>query len=207
MDWHSISLKDVFSSLKTSKSGLTSIEAKTRLGSYGPNTISIKKEISPISIFINQFKNLLVLLLLFAAFVSFMIAYLDPHESDYIDAILIFAIVIGNALFGFFQEYKAEKTIEALTKMSAPLALVIRDNQEVEIPSEQVVCGDILVITEGDKVAADARIIESFSIHCDESALTGESVPSQKEAGEVSEKTSLAVRSNMLFMNSVITRG
>ncbi|MBU0526956.1 cation-transporting P-type ATPase [Candidatus Micrarchaeota archaeon] len=207
MDWHSISLKAVFSSLKTSKSGLTSTEAKTRLESGGPNTISIKKEISPVSIFINQFKNLLVLLLLFAAFVSFMIAYLDPHESDYIDAILIFAIVIGNALFGFFQEYKAEKTIEALTKMSAPLALVIRDKQEIEIPSEQVVAGDILVITEGDKVAADARVIESFSIHSDESALTGESLPSQKEAGEVAEKTSLAVRSNMLFMNSVITRG
>ncbi len=207
MAWHSISLKEVFSSLKASKSGLTGAEAKKRFESGGPNTISIKKEISPVSIFINQFKNLLVLLLLFAAFVSFMIAYLDPHDGDYIDAILIFAIVIGNAVFGFFQEYKAEKTIEALTKMSAPLALVIRDKKEIEIPSEQVVCGDILVLAEGDKVAADARIIESFSVFCDESALTGESLPSQKQAGEVSEKTSLAVRSNMLFMNSVITRG
>jgi len=161
MNWHSISLKEVFSSLKTSKSGLTSTEAKMRFESHGPNTISIKKEISPVSIFINQFKNLLVLLLLFAAFVSFMIAYLDPHDGDYIDAILIFAIVIGNAAFGFFQEYKAEKTIEALTKMSAPLALVIRDKKEIEIPSDQVVCGDILVIArrQGCSRCKDNRII------------------------------------------------
>ena len=137
MDWHSLQLKEVFSKLKTKKSGISTKEANDRLRKFGPNTIAIKKKISPLAIFINQFRNMLVVLLLLAALVSFAISYTDPHESDFTDAILIFAIVIGNAIFGFAQEYKAEKTIEALTRMSAPLATVLRNGEEREIQSEQ----------------------------------------------------------------------
>lgn len=207
MEWHSLEADEVLSELNTSKKGLKEEDAEKRLEEYGRNSISIKKKISLLKIFLEQFKNMLVLLLMVAAFVSFIIAYLDPHESDYIDAILIATIVIANAVFGFFQEYKAEKTIEALTKMSAPRATVLRNGKEHEIDSELVVPGDVLVLREGDKVAADAVLLESYSISSDESALTGESVPSEKRLGAVKKKTSLAERSNMVFMNSVITRG
>jgi P-type Ca2+ transporter type 2C len=207
MEWHSLETDEVLSELKASKNGLKQGDAEQRLEKHGRNSISIKKKISPLKIFLEQFKNMLVLLLMAAALVSFVIAYLDPHESDYIDAVLIATIVIANAVFGFFQEYKAEKTIEALTKMSAPRATVLRNGKEREIDSELVVPGDILVLREGDKVAADAFLLESYSISSDESALTGESVPSEKMVGAVKKKTSLAERSNMVFMNSAITRG
>ncbi len=207
MKWHSLEIREVLSELKSRENGLTDKEAAVRLEKYGSNTISIKKGISPLKIFIEQFKNMLVLLLLAAALVSFLIAYLEPGEGDYIDAILIAIIVLGNAIFGFFQEYKAEKTIEALTKMSAPRATVVRNGKELDIDSENVVPGDILLIRQGDKVAADCYLLQAFSVSSDESALTGESVPSEKRIGGVKEKTSLAERSNLLFMNSVITRG
>ncbi|VVC02696.1 Copper-exporting P-type ATPase B [Candidatus Bilamarchaeum dharawalense] len=204
---HTAKLEHVFAELQSSNKGLSSKEAADRLAKKGPNTIAIKKEISPLTILINQFKNMLVLLLLFAAIVSFTISILNPKEADFLDAILIFAIVIANALFGFVQEYKAEKSIEALTKMSAPRATVVRDGKEIEIPAEEVVTGDILILEEGDKVAADARLVECFSMYADESMLTGESVPASKKVNTLSEKTPLAERSNMVFMNTIITRG
>ncbi len=205
MDWHSISEKEVFLELKSNQSGISSLEAKRRLLDYGPSTLVIKKEISPLKIFINQFKNMLVILLLFAAVISFLIGLLEG--GDFIDSILIFAIVIANAVFGFFQEYKAERTIEELTKMAAPHATVIRNGKEEEIDSESIVPGDILILREGDKIAADARIIECFSMYCDESMLTGESVPAVKKNGTIKPNLPLAERSNMVYMNTIVTRG
>ncbi len=207
MKWHSLQVKEVISKLNTRKEGLSEREAEKRLEQYGRNIISIQKKISPLKLFIDQFKNLLVMLLLFAAIVSLAIAFLNPEEADYIDAILIFTIVIANAIFGFVQEYKAEKTIEALTKMSAPKATVVRGGKEREIASEDIVPGDILVLYEGDKVAADARIIEAFSLYTDESTLTGESVCVLKSNGVFKEKTALAGRKNIVYMDTVITRG
>ncbi len=207
MEWHSSALEDVLRSLGASDDGLSGEEAQRRLAAYGQNSIAIKKEISPLSIFINQFKNMLVILLLLAAFVSLAISFLDPEHADILDALLIFAIVIANAIFGFVQEYKAEKSIEALTRMAAPKATVIRGGREIEIASEDVVPGDVLVLREGDKIAADARLIEAFSLFCDESSLTGESLPSLKKAGVSPSAAPLAERSNMVFMNAVVTRG
>jgi Ca2+-transporting ATPase len=207
MEWHSAGIKDVLSSLGSDEKGLSEAQAKERLEKYGPNSIKIEKKISPLSIFINQFKNTLVILLLLAAVVSLVVSYLNPAESEIIDAILIFAIVVANALFGFVQEYKAERSIEALTKMAAPRATVLRGGKEREIPAEEAVPGDIILLGEGDKVPADARIMECFSLYCDESSLTGESVPATKKAIDLKEKTPLAERSNMVYMNSVITRG
>ncbi|MEW6722558.1 MAG: cation-translocating P-type ATPase [Candidatus Micrarchaeota archaeon] len=205
--WHSLGEEEVLSKLRTRSGGLTTAEAEARLSEYGKNSIAIEKKISPLRIFINQFKNLLVLLLLLAAFVSLALSFINPEESEVIDAILIFAIVIANAVFGFMQEYKAERTIEALTKMSAPKARVVRGGKEIVIDSADVVPGDILLLHEGDKVAADARLIECFSMDADESSLTGESVPASKKAGVLPEKTVLAEMDNMVFMNTVITRG
>ncbi|MCI0503673.1 cation-translocating P-type ATPase [Candidatus Micrarchaeota archaeon] len=205
--WHSLSIKDVFSKLRSGSAGLGGAEARSRLGEFGPNSIAIKKDISPLRIFVNQFKSILVILLILAAMVSLALSYINPEEAETIDALLIFAIVIANAAFGFLQEYKAEKSIEALTRMAAPRASVIRDGREAEIKSEEVVPGDVLILREGDKVAADARLLESFSFYCDESSLTGESVPDSKQVGTLPEKTPLADRNNMVFMNAVVTRG
>ncbi len=204
---HSLQLKDLPPEINTSAAGLTKEEAIRRLKIYGLNSITIKKEISPLAIFLNQFKNALVLILLFAALISFAINAIDPKRADIFDAVLILLIVIANAIFGFIQEYNAEKSIEALTKMAAPRATVIRDAMEIEISSEEVVPGDILVVKEGDKIAADARLLEGYSLYADESMLSGESMPVAKKAGVLPEKTPLAERTNLLYMNTVITRG
>jgi len=207
MDWHTLTAEEVVSRLGTTTKGLTEEEAAKRLEKYGRNTIEVKKKTSPLTIFINQFKNMLVIILLIAAMVSLVLSYLEPGEADYIDALLIFGIVIANAVFGFVQEYKAEKTIEALTKMGAPLATVIRDGKEKEIDSGDVVPGDIIILGEGDEAPADARIIESFSMRADESTLTGESYPARKGLGTLRLHIPLAEMSNMLFMDTAITRG
>ena len=206
-NWHSLSGKDALERLGSKETGLGADEAEERLQKYGRNSIAIKKAISPLDIFINQFKNLLVILLMLAAFVSLALSFLDPKDAGYMDAILIFAIVIANAVFGFFQEYKAEKSIEALTRMAAPRATILRGGKEMVIDAEEAVPGDIMILGEGDKVAADARIIEAFSLYSDESSLTGESVPASKKDGALPEHAPLAERSNMVFMNSIITRG
>jgi len=207
MEWHEARIEDVFARQKSGSAGLSDEEALRRLKEAGPNTIAIKKSISPLRIFANQFKSMLVALLLAAALVSLALSAINPGEADALDAVLILAIVFANAVFGFFQEYKAEKSIEALSKMAAPRATVLRGGRELEIDSEGVVAGDILILREGDKVAADARLVECFSFYCDESSLTGESVPSKKTAGALPGKTPLAERDNMAFMNAVVTRG
>jgi Ca2+-transporting ATPase len=207
MDWHTLESEDAIKQLKTGSRGLTGKEASRRLEHYGRNTVEIEHKVHPLTIFINQFKNLLVIILLIAALVSFGLAYMNPHEADYMDSILILGIVIANAIFGFAQEYKAEKTIEALTKMSAPLATVIRGGKEREIDSGELVPGDMLLISEGDEVPADARLIECFSLRLDESTLTGESYPVTKQPKPLRTRIPLAERSNMLFMDTVVTRG
>jgi P-type Ca2+ transporter type 2C len=207
MAWHSIPIEEVFLRQKSGSAGLSGAEARARRAEFGRNSIAIKQEISPFRIFLNQFKSILVLLLLVAALISLILSLINPEEAEMLDAVLIFAIVIANAVFGFIQEYKAEKSIEALTRMAAPRATVLRDGDEMEIDSEDVVPGDVLILREGDKVAADARVIECFSFYCDESSLTGESRPETKRAGALPEKTPVADRSNMVFMNAVITRG
>lgn len=207
MDYPSSDAHGALKELRSGSQGLAAGEAQRRLEEFGPNSIEVKREISALRIFVNQFKSLLVALLLAAALISLVLSIVNPEEADALDAILILAIVFANAVFGFIQEYKAEKSIEALSKMAAPKATVLRDGVELEIESERVVVGDILVLGEGDKVAADARIIECFSFYCDESSLTGESVPAEKSAAPARANAPLAEQSSMAFMNSVVTRG
>ncbi len=211
MEFHSQSVEDAYAELKSGRNGLTSQEAQMRLATYGKNIIQLEKKISPFKIFINQFKNLPVILLIIAAIISAVLGILstdhEAKEEAFIDSFLIFTILIANALFGFAQEYKAEKSIEALKKLSAPKATVLRDGEEVDIPATDVVPGDVLVLQEGDRIAADARVIESISLYADESILTGESAPVSKEAGAMAPTAALAERKNMIYMSTSVTRG
>jgi len=198
---HYKKLPDVLNELNTSERGLNSSEADKRLEEYGPNELVKEKPPSPIILFINQFKSILVLVLLFGAILS----YLLGHE---IDAYVIFAILIINAILGFVQEYRAEKAIDALKKMLSPHAIVLRNGKETEIDARKLVPGDIILIDEGSSIPADARLIKSNMLRTQEAALTGESLPVSKDAKIKLEKDiPIAERLNMIFSGTMVIRG
>ncbi len=210
-EFHALEIKKIYKELGTDGNGLSESEAKKRLLEYGENKIDLETKISKWKIFINQFKNLPVILLIIAAVISIILGSIsedaEKKQDSYIDSVLIVLILVANAIFGFWQEYRAEKSIDALKKLTAPLARVLRNNEEMEISINLVVPGDVLILREGDIVPADARIIESISLHADESTLTGESVPVQKDIKELKSETALAERKNMVYMSTPITRG
>ena len=199
--WHTNSAENIYSELKSSKEGLTSADAQVRLKNYGPNKLIKRKDYTALKILIGQFKSFLVGLLIVAMFVSYFI-------GEHIDAYVIGTIIVLNALLGFIQEYRADKAVESLKKLSAPKAHVMRDGRVQEIDATQLVPGDVLVLAEGDRIPADARLIEALSLEVNESALTGESNPVAKQI-EVLTDTNLTIadKKNMVFMNTVITRG
>lgn len=198
--WHAKKVNDVLSSLKTGENGLSAEEATARLATYGENKLKEGKQITPFEIFFNQFKNLMVLILILAAFVSALL-------GEVTDSVVIFAIVILNAVLGFVQEYKAERAMEALKKLAAPAAKVIRNGRPMTISSFALVPGDVIMLETGDSVPADCRILESVQMKIDESALTGESVPVKKLADVLQENVPLAERKNMGFAGTIITNG
>jgi Ca2+-transporting ATPase len=200
-NWHVMGSKEVLSSLGSDLKGLTQQEAKTRLEKHGPNELTEKEKISPLKIFIDQFKNFLIIILLAATVVSAFI-------GEWLDAIVIFVIVIACAILGLYQEFKAEKAVEALKKIAALTARVIRKGEEVEIPARDIVPGDIVVLKTGDKVPADCRLIEEMNLRVDEAPLTGESKPVKKSIPPL-EKDDVAVadRKNMLYTATVVTYG
>ncbi|MBK7453885.1 MAG: HAD-IC family P-type ATPase [Anaerolineales bacterium] len=200
-DWHSQSAEDVLTQLGSSANGLSAQEAAQRLEADGSNEIKEGKRISPVQIFLGQFKSILIWILIAAGIISGVL-------GEMVDAIAILAIVVLNAVIGFYQEFNAEKSIAALKKMTAPQAKVRRDGQVTSIPASGIVAGDILTLEAGDLVAADARLMEAASLKCVESALTGESESVVKEstlleAGEVA----LGDRKNMIFMGTSIASG
>jgi len=205
--WHSSKLKEVFDRLGTDQAGLTQKEAEGRVLEYGTNEIQVGKKISPLRIFAEQFKSFLVIILIMAAVVSYLIGIFPGQEPRVVDSLLILLIVLANGIFGFLQNYKAEKSIEALRRLVAPRAKVVRDGLVQEIASRDVVRGDIVLIEEGDEVPADARLIESKDLAIDESSLTGESESVKKEAKVLEEDIPLVERRNLLFMTTVVTRG
>ncbi|MFW5868702.1 MAG: cation-translocating P-type ATPase, partial [Armatimonadota bacterium] len=154
----------------------------------------------PLKIFLRQFADILVIVLLVAAAVSFAL-------GERIDSIVIMAIVVVNSVLGFVQEYRAEQAVEALRRMAAPTATVLRNGRQVEVDAQDVVPGDILVLETGDKIAADARVVEAFNMEADEALLTGESVPVGKETEPVSADTDLAERSSTIYMGTHVTYG
>ncbi len=197
---HSKAIEQVLKELKTSDKGLSQQEASERLKQYGLNEIKEGKKISPWKIFINQFKSIVVWILIFATIIS---AFLQ----EYIDALVIFVIIILIALLGFVQEYRAERSIEALKKLASLKATVLRDNQKKDIDSKELVPGDIIILETGDKVPADARLIEVFNLQAQEAALTGESQPVKKHTNVLEEKTAIADMKNMVFSGTIIVSG
>lgn len=178
--------------------GLSSREAEQLLNRNGENLLDSEKRESAIKIFVSQFKDLLTLILLIAAAVSVFI-------GEYIDAFTVMAIVFLNSVIGFSQEYKTERTLENLKEFAAPKATVFRDGKKVEIPSSKIVVGDVVVLSSGSKVPADGKVTLSMSMSCDESMLTGESVPVEKKV--FTEKACSSLRDDMVYMGTSVTSG
>jgi Ca2+-transporting ATPase len=196
-----MSAEAVLKKLDTSENGLSKTEAAQRLEKYGPNALKEEKKISPWTIFFGQFKNFLIVLLIIATVISLFL-------GETLDAIVIFAIVVASAILGFYQEFRAEKAMEALKAMSSPTAAVVRDGEELEIPSADVVPGDIVLLTAGDRMPADGRLIEAINARIDEASLTGESTAVSKGAREVyPPDTPIGDRKNMIFAATVMTYG
>lgn len=198
--WHAMKVEDLMQALNTSYQGLSEEEAKHRLEEFGPNELRQEKKLSPLKIFLEQFKKILIIILVAAVFLSILV-------GEVIDALVILAIVIAIAILGFVQEYRAEKALEALKKMVAPTATVIRDGKGREIPATELVPGDVILLTVGDKVPADSRLIESMNLRVDEAHLTGESVPVEKETMVMPDDVPVADRKNMVFAGTVVTYG
>ncbi len=192
--------EEVLTLLKTSEQGLSSAEAQQRLSEAGYNELATEKSTPAIVIFLRQFKDFLIILLLVATVISILL-------GEYVDAVAMFAIVILSALLGFQQEYKAEKALEALKKISAPYGCVIRDGVQQKIHVREIVPGDMLVLDAGEIIPADARILEATSLAIDEAALTGESVPSAKITTPLARGFSVADLKNMAFMGTIVTYG
>ena len=181
--------------------GLTRAEALTRLAQYGKNALLEKKRKSALTIFLLQFKDFMIGVLLFAAFVSGML-------GEWVDTVIIVIIIILNALIGFVQEYRAGKAMEALKKMSEVQSLVLRDGQAFHVPATELVPGDIVLLEAGDAVPADLRLLESHQLRANESALTGESVPLDKQTAALDNPDLLpADRNNLAYKGSTITYG
>lgn len=208
MEWHALSARDALAELKTDPvKGLSQKQADKQYETEGPNTLAEKKRKSLAGKFLEQFSDFLVIVLLVASGISFATSYVDG-SGDYMDSVIILIIVILNAVIGVVQENRAERALDALKKLSAPTASVIRNGKGARIPSARVVSGDILVLSAGDLVPADARLIESNALKAEESALTGESLPSKKDADAVSAAACPpADRKNMVFSSTVIVAG
>ncbi len=208
MDFHSMSVGQAAEALGADASyGLRSSQAAKRLGEQGENILRQKKKTNLLTRFFAQFKDFMVITLIIAAVISFATAHLEENGS-YIDPIIILGIVVINAVAGVIQESKAEHAIERLKQMSSPEATVLRDGKAQKIPASDVVTGDILLLSTGDCVAADARLIQSIELKTNESSLTGEAMPVEKNADlTLGTETPLAERKNLVFAASTVLGG
>ncbi|MEM3356680.1 MAG: cation-translocating P-type ATPase [Candidatus Bathyarchaeia archaeon] len=202
--WHAMEVNEVLKELNANREGLSSQEARERLVKYGYNEIKKVKRRTALHMFLDEFKDIFILLLIAATIFSGIIGYWEmTHGGEfmeaYADTIIIGIIIVLCAVTGFVQEYRAEKAIEALKKLAAPKARVIRDGKEAIIPASEVVPGDILALEEGDSVPADARLIEVVELRSNEAILTGESAPVGKELTVLKEDTPISERRNMVF--------
>ena len=208
MTYHNESGDAVLQLLGSSETGLTSVKVDELRALHGPNKLQEKKKKSMLSRLLDQFMDVMILILLAAAAISFVIACVEGEPKEFFEPVLILLIVVINAVMGVMQESKAEKALDALKNMSAPHARVIRDGKEQVIDAADLVPGDIIRLEAGDFVPADCRLLHSVSLKSEESALTGESVPSEKDAtAVVEEKAPLGDRTNMVFSGCSITYG
>jgi Ca2+-transporting ATPase len=200
-EWFRESIETVFEQLNSTPSGLGSAEARRRLEQFGPNELQSSQQVSALSILLDQFKNILIIILLLATALSIFLGH-------GVEAIAIAVIVLFAVLLGFVQEYRAERAIEALRQMAAPQASVLREGQEVKVPAREVVPGDVILLRAGDRVPADARLVETFNLQAEEAALTGESLPVEKNAAQLeSGMLSLGDRRNMVYSGTSISYG
>jgi Ca2+-transporting ATPase len=199
--WHTKSTDQAFAQLSSAETGISASEADARLAQYGPNEIQAAHRVSPWEILFEQFKNVLILILLGATGISFFLGH--ATESIVIAVIVLFAVGLG-----FVQEYRAERAIEALRKMAAPTATVLRDGIEVKVPAREVVPGDVVILHTGDRIPADGRLIESINLQIEEAALTGESVPVEKHTDALpTQEMPVGDRKNMVYAGTAATYG
>jgi Ca2+-transporting ATPase len=200
-NWHSIEAAQVLKELNTDlHQGLTEDDVKRRLEKYGYNELKKEESVSPFTLFINQFKNVLIIILLIATALSAVV-------GETFDAGLILVIVVFCAVLGFVQEYRAERALEALKKMLSPTITALRGGKEEEVPSKELVPGDILLLEAGDKIPTDARLVENHSLRCDEAPLTGESAPVGKDIKPLPENIRVNDKRNMVFTGTTVTYG
>ncbi len=198
--WHAMEYTEVLDKLGTTPSGLSQDEVNRRLAQYGKNEIAVAPRESVIKMFLRQFANILMIILLVAVVISFLVGEIE-------DAVLILAIVIASTLLGFTQEYRAEKSIEALKEMLQQNATVVRNGVTTVVPSSEIVPGDILVLKEGDRIVADGRIIELIELKVREAAITGESIPVQKTTKKLPIETQIGDRLNMVLSGTDVVYG
>jgi len=199
-NYHARTKEEIFKELNASEKGLTKRQVADRLDKYGENVIKKTHSLKPLKIFIEQFKSFLIYILIIAAAISFFIG----HN---LDGGVISAIVVLNAVIGFTQQYKAEKSLQNLRKILIPQSKVMRDGKIIKVTSKEIVPGDILLLEAGDKVTADCRIIEAENLQTNEAILTGESMPIDKTIQTLGPKTQLTKRKNILFTGTQVVRG
>jgi len=201
MQWHAREAEQVIQDLGTDvHRGLAPLEVTARLEQYGPNELRKEEGISPLALFLSQFKNVLVIILLVAIALSALV-------GEVVDAAIIAVIVVFVAVLGFVQEYRAERAIEALKKMLSPTITVLRDGREEEVPSKDLVPGDVMLLEAGDKIPADGRVAEEHSLRCDEAPLTGESVPVGKHRRVLAADAAVNDRKNMIYTGTTVSYG
>ena len=198
--WHNLSPDEVLLVFNSRRSGLTATEAKTRLLQYGPNELKGRKKTPPILVFLRQFLSPLIYILLAAVIVSVIVEH-------FMDAAVIMGVLLLNAVMGFIQETRAESAMEALIQMAAPRARVRRDGNVKQIPAREIVPGDILLLETGDKVPADARLIEVSNLKVNEATLTGESMAVEKHTKVIGGAVPVAERKNLVYMGTIVTYG
>jgi len=200
-NWYSLSIAKIVHKLDIAKAGLTQQEAEKRLVQFGPNSLREEEKTSLAKLFFSQFANLLIVILLTAVGISFLL-------GEFLDAIIILVVVFFSAILGFIQEYRSQKALSALKKLASQTAHVIRNGQQKKINADQLVPGDFIILHWGDKVPADARLIEELDLEVSEAILTGESMPVKKNIKVLSDRQlPLAERLNMVYSGTIITRG
>ncbi|MBM4146021.1 MAG: HAD-IC family P-type ATPase [Nitrospira sp.] len=201
MNWYQVGVKELFQKLNTSENGLSETGIRQRLEQFGPNKLAEEERISRLKILLHQFTSPLIYILLIAGVVTLLL-------REYIDSGVIFAVVILNAIIGYFQEYKAEESVRALKKMVVPKAKVLREGKEKEIHSEELVPGDIVLLASGVRVPADLRLFKTIELKVEEAMLTGESVPAEKMTHPLKESNlTPGDQKNMAFMGTIVVSG
>jgi len=205
--WHAMGTDEALNDLNVKQDGLSPEEVQRRLEQHGLNVLKKEKGPSPIKMFFEQFADILMIILLIAVALSIGSYFIRQDVGELYDAGVIVAIVLATAILGFVEEFRSEKAVEALKKMTAPTAVVVRGGKEIKIETSQIVPGDVILLYTGDKVPADARLIEAINLKIDEAALTGESSPVSKITGALPEEAPLNDRRNMAFTGTIVVYG